>query len=114
VLNKEGLKNTWFRPVHFKPFYGTFLTVPCQGVQVHFDPRTAENLIEINFRLMRALGAERILAAAPKRHAMFDKVCGTDEVRKVLSSGGDLDAEFAKWRAECDQFRKERAASLLY
>jgi uncharacterized protein YbbC (DUF1343 family) len=114
VLNKEGLKNTWFRPVHFKPFYGTFLTVPCQGVQVHFDPRTAENLIEINFRLMRALGAERILAAAPKRHAMFDKVCGTDEVRKVLSSGGDLDAEFAKWRAECDQFRKERAGSLLY
>jgi uncharacterized protein YbbC (DUF1343 family) len=113
-LNKEGLKNTWFRPVHFKPFYGTFLTVPCQGVQVHFDPRTAQSLIEINFRLMWALGPDRILAAAPKRHAMFDKVCGTDEVRKVLAEGGDLDALFAKWRTECDQFRKERADSLLY
>ena len=114
AMNKEGLKNTWFRPVHFKPFYGTFLTLPCQGVQVQFDPRTAENLVEINFRLMRALGADRILAAAPKRHAMFDKVCGTDEIRKALMAGDELQPLFAKWRKECEQFRKDNAAVLLY
>ena len=114
AMNKQRLKDVWFRPVHFKPFYGTFLTMACEGVQVHFDPRSAENLVEINFRLMRALGADRLLDAAPKRHAMFDKVCGTDEVRKTLMDGGDLDALFAKWRSECDQFKKERTVLLLY
>jgi len=114
AMNRQQIKNVRFRPVHFTPFYGTFLTLPCQGVQVQFDPKTAENLVEINFRLMRALGAERILAAAPKRHAMFDKVCGTDEVRKVLESDGDLDALFAKWRKECEEFKQKRAESLLY
>ena len=114
AMNAQKLKDVWFRPVFFKPFYGTFLTLPCQGVQIHFEPRTAENLVEINFRLMRSLGADRLLDAAPKRHAMFDKVCGTDEVRKVLSSCGDLEALFAKWRKECEEFKKERAPSLLY
>jgi uncharacterized protein YbbC (DUF1343 family) len=114
VMNAKGPKNVVFRPVHFVPFYGTFLTLPCEGVQVQFDPHTAENLVEINYRLIEALGADRIFAAAPKRHAMFDKVTGTDEARKVLTAGGDLEAVFGKWRRECEQFKTDRAGALLY
>jgi uncharacterized protein YbbC (DUF1343 family) len=114
VMNQVGPKHVLFRPLHFVPFYGTFLTMPCEGVQVQFDPRTAENLVEINYRLIETLGADRIFAAAPKRHAMFDKVSGTDEPRKVLTAGGDLNALFAKWQQQCEAFKKDRTPALLY
>jgi uncharacterized protein YbbC (DUF1343 family) len=114
AMNAQGPKNVTYRPLHFVPFYGTFLTLPCEGVQVHLDPRTAENLVEINYRLIQTLGAQRLFDAAPKRHQMFDKVSGSDEPRKVLTSGGDLNALFAKWKRECEAFRREVKDALIY
>jgi uncharacterized protein YbbC (DUF1343 family) len=114
AMNGQHMSGVAFRPVHYKPFYATFLTVPCQGVQVHLDGHAAENLVEINFRMLEALGAKQMLDAAPKRMAMFDKVCGSDEARKALSEGRDLGKLFAKWRRECDEFRKTREKYLLY
>ena len=31
----------------FKPFYATFAKEPCQGVQVHIDPKRAETIVEM-------------------------------------------------------------------
>ena len=103
-----------FRPVRYKPFYATFKTELCQGVQVHADPRSAESLVEVNYRILEAMDAPAVLKAAEKRHAMFDKVSGTDEIRIALEQGKDLEPIFAKWRAGCEAFRKERAGWLLY
>jgi uncharacterized protein YbbC (DUF1343 family) len=114
AMNAQAPAAVTFRACAFKPNYGTFLTLPCQGVQIHFDPHTAGNLVEINYRLIRALGAERMFQAAPKRWAMFDKVSGSDEPRKVLMDGGDLDALFAKWKKQTEKFKAERAEFLLY
>jgi hypothetical protein len=77
----------YFRSVRFKPFYATFAKEVCQGVQVHIDPKRAETIVEINYRLMEAIGAKKILEEAPKRHDMFDKVNGSDEVRTVPDGG---------------------------
>jgi uncharacterized protein YbbC (DUF1343 family) len=103
-----------FRSVRFKPYYATFAKETCQGVQVHADPRTAGTLVEINFRLLEALGAKAIFDKAPKRHEMFDKVCGSDEPRRYLTEGRDLAPLFEKWRGKCDEFRTARATFLLY
>jgi uncharacterized protein YbbC (DUF1343 family) len=113
-LNAAGLEGVYFGPARFKPFYAQFKDEPCQGVQVHIDPKHAASIVEINFRVMDALNAGKILAEAPKRHAMFDKVCGSDEARKTLMDGGDLAALFTKWRGECEQFSKQRRQWLLY
>jgi uncharacterized protein YbbC (DUF1343 family) len=133
-----------FRPVHFRPFYGTFAGEACRGVQVHIDPKTAKSLVEVNYRLLKYLGAKKLFAAGDAkaqkqaedaadarakksgkaqatrpvkfdaRTRMFDKVSGSDEPRKWLESGKPLDELFAKWRKECDAFRKEREKFLLY
>jgi len=113
-LNGTGIAGVYFGPARFRPFYAQFKDEPCQGVQVHIDPKQAGSIVEINFRVMEALNAGKILADAPKRHAMFDKVCGSDEARKVLMNGGNLDALFAKWRGQCAQFSSRRAQWLLY
>jgi len=113
-LNGTGIAGVYFGPARFKPFYAQFKDEPCQGVQVHIDSKQAGSIVEINFRVMEALNAGKILADAPKRHAMFDKVCGSDEARKVLMNGGNLDTLFAKWREQCAKFSSQRAQWLLY
>lgn len=104
----------FFRSVRFKPFYATFKTEMCQGVQVHIDPKRAGTIVEINYRLMEALGAKKILEEAPKRHDMFDKVNGSDEARMYLVEGKDLGELFAKWKAQCAEFKEARKKYLLY
>jgi uncharacterized protein YbbC (DUF1343 family) len=68
VAKSEKPKGVYFRSIRFKPFYATFAKEPCQGVQVHIDPKRAETIVEINYRLMETLGAKKILEDAPKRH----------------------------------------------
>lgn len=107
-------EGVFFRSVRFKPFYATFKTELCQGVQVHIDPKRAGTIVEINYRLMEALNAKKILEEAPKRHDMFDKVNGSDEARRYLTEGKDLSELFAKWKRQCDQFKDARKKYLLY
>jgi uncharacterized protein YbbC (DUF1343 family) len=104
-----------FRPARFKPFYATFAGQKCQGVQIQADPRRAPSLVEINYRLLEAMDAPTLIAAAAaERHSMFDKANGTDAVRKILAGGGNLGPLFVQWRRECEQFRQERRKWLIY
>ena len=137
-----GQPGVYFRTLRYKPFYATNVGEACQGVQVHLDPHAAPSLVEINYRLIEALGGEKIMAAATRpasqpatarsttgpatlpntagaidihsRRAMFDKVTGSDDVGDALARGDDLEPIFARWRAECDAFKTRRAKYLLY
>ncbi|MFN4243022.1 MAG: exo-beta-N-acetylmuramidase NamZ domain-containing protein [Tepidisphaerales bacterium] len=104
----------FFQPVRFRPFYATHARTPCQGVHVRIDPKTPENLTEINFRLLQALDAPELLAQSKNRHRMFDQVVGSPEARELLQSGGDLRPLFQRWRQESERFRETRAPHLLY
>jgi len=107
-------QGVYFRSARFKPFFATFAGEACRGVQVHIDPRSAETLVEINFRLMQALNARELLAKSQKRWGMFDKANGSDEVRKALLREEDLEPLFESWRQQCAEFREERKPHLLY
>jgi uncharacterized protein YbbC (DUF1343 family) len=141
-LDGEALANAMpkqrgvvYRPAHFKPFYGTFKGEKCEGVQVHIDPKTAENIVEINYRLARLIGAPMLFRVTeqvfqkqeneaakkakrkPKtveRYKMFDKVSGSDEPRKWLLSEKPLEPLFEQWRRECTSFGNARKKYLLY
>lgn len=47
-----------------------------------------------------------------KRH--FDRLCGTDAVRRTVLGGGDLDSLIASWQTELREFGKLREKYLLY
>lgn len=104
----------YFQPARWVPHAGNLKDLYCQGVQVRIDPHTQENLVEINFRLMKALNGKGLLEAAPKRHLMFDKVTGSPAMRTSMSENGDLDAMFAEWRKESEAFRESRKKYLMY
>jgi uncharacterized protein YbbC (DUF1343 family) len=151
-LNGEALaqamprhKGIDFRACHFRPFYGTFKGEPCQGVQMHWpDPKSAEDIVQINYELLSLLDAgelfrladERALieAIAAKKAAlmknrkkaatqpfkwdprskMFDKVSGSDEPRQWLIDRKPISELFAKWKKQCAEFRESRKPYLLY
>jgi uncharacterized protein YbbC (DUF1343 family) len=111
---REGRPGLYFRPARFKPFYGMFEGRTCRGVQVHIDPKTAPTLVEVNYRLIAALGGAKVMKDGAKRHGSFDKASGSDEPRKWITQGKDLEPLFARWRAECEKFRSGRKKYLLY
>jgi len=102
-----------FRPVWFKPFYSRFKGEVCQGVQVHLDLDREVNLVEINFKLAQALGG-RYMFGDGSRDRSFDRATGSNEARILLLEDAPLDGLFARWRQQCEQFRKDREPYLLY
>jgi uncharacterized protein YbbC (DUF1343 family) len=114
TLNAQQIAGVYFRPAHYRPWFAQFKDQVCHGVQVHVDPKTAGSIVEINFRMMQAMGGREILEQSPERHRMFDKVCGSDEARRYLLEGRDLGDLFAKWKSDCEKFREQRRAYLLY
>lgn len=115
-LNARRLAGVFFRPIYFKPFYGRFQGQMCGGVQIHLlDPRGVE-LTPIQFH---ALDAARKLEEgfdpfANKRSDMFDKVCGTDGMRRLLEAGRPVEELLAFWNEGVEEFRQRRSKYLMY
>lgn len=115
-LNSRGFPGVTFRACSFAPYYALYKGQTCGGVQIHItDYRTAP-LTRLNFELMdaaRKLGApiEFFPGGKPK---LFDKVCGTDSVRKDFLAGRSSAEIWEKWDAASEGFKKARAPYLLY
>jgi len=90
ALNALQLAGIHFRPIHFKPFYSTFKGEQCEGVQLHITDYKSVRLTEIQFYIMQELARlypERMVfdCANPSRFDMFDKVCGSNQIRLRFS-----------------------------
>jgi uncharacterized protein YbbC (DUF1343 family) len=48
------------------------------------------------------------------RDAMFDKVCGTDGIRKRFEENRPIEEIISFWESDTDDFKKLRAEYLLY
>jgi uncharacterized protein YbbC (DUF1343 family) len=120
VLNGYRLPGVQFQPVTFKPYYASYKDQIVGGVQVYFtDPANAP-LTAINYYAMEALKtvADRDLFAEAmkekKKFDMFDKVNGTDAMRRALQEGKTAAEIVASWRAGEAKFRADRQQFLLY
>lgn len=113
----EGFR---FRPIHYKPFYGSGKDIEQHGVQIYLtDPATEALLTLVPFYVMQELAAmypaQKPLAAAASRVSMFDKVLGTDRMRRLFTGAGyKVTPEMkALWRPS-EAFLVKRSGYLLY
>lgn len=116
ALNAAQIPGVYFRPIHFKPYYGTGKDEVCHGVQIHFQDPARTPLTEIQFHAMvyvRDKHTDHPLFGA-KRDNMFDKVCGRDSVRQAFLAGAGIADILKVWREGVDEFGKSRAKYLLY
>ncbi len=115
-LNGRRPAGVIFRPLFYKPYYIRDVGTRYGGVQLHITDRDRVDLTGIQFHVMdavRRMHPDRPLFGT-KRDDMFDKVCGTDRIRRMFLEGRNISEILAFWHAGREAFRQARRPYLLY
>ncbi len=118
-LNGLQLPGVIFRPIHYKPYFSTLEGKMVHGVQIHITDAAAAPLTLLQFYIMQEahrLWPDKNLFTMcdPSRHAMFDKVCGTDEVRKTFTKNFRVSDIMGLWTDDIPAFRAKASKYFLY
>jgi uncharacterized protein YbbC (DUF1343 family) len=117
-LGGLGLPGVLFRPAFFRPAFGKHQDAACQGVQIHVTAPRQYQAVRTGFEILAA--ARRLW---PARFAWrtdaegkfsFDRLAGTDAVRRQLDAGILVDELLAEWEGQQAAFRQVRGRYLLY
>lgn len=118
-LNSYSLPGVHFRPLYVKPFYGHSKGINIEGVQIHITDYEAAQLTLIQFYVAQALaeldGDKALFDHANReRYSMFDKVCGSDKVRKLFSQRHKVEDILDYWSTGVEQFKEVKQKYHLY
>ena len=119
ALNAYNLEGLYFRPIHYKPFYGYGTEEYLQGVQIHITDYEKAALTEIQFYIMEAVARlypEKAIIenANESRFQMFDKVVGSDYIRINFAKNNRFDDIRKYWYKDVDAFRNLSKKYHLY
>lgn len=90
-LNASHFPGVRFHPFHYTPFFGRFAGKPCHGAMIILTDRKAFLPVTTQYLILGTLKAlypsqfQKGLADSAGRGEMFNKVCGTPEVLRILS-----------------------------
>lgn len=118
-MNALRVPGVSFRPIYLKPFYATFKGEFIQGVQVHLTDARRAALGELQFLVMQELATlypshNPLQEADSVRLRMFDKVCGSPEIRRRFSRRFRWDDVRDYWMKDADAFRRLSRKYYLY
>ena len=119
ALNSLNLAGLHFRPIYYKPFYGSGKDKYYQGVQVHIIDYEKAVLSEVQFHVLQVaarLYPENVIIANASENgiAMFDKVLGTDYIRINFQRNNRFDDIRDYWYKDVSAFRKLSEKYYLY
>ncbi|MBD5219534.1 MAG: DUF1343 domain-containing protein [Bacteroidales bacterium] len=115
-LNEMNIPGVMFRPIHIKPFYAVGKGENLQGVEVYVTDVEAAPLALTQFYVMEALADmypdhKPFEVGDKSRFNMFDKVCGSKEIRRRFSENYKVADIEECWNKDNESFR---AASKKY
>jgi len=118
-LNSLKLAGVIFRPVHYKPYYSTLQGILVHGVQIHLTDPSAAPLSLLQFYIMQEahrLRPDKNLfeMCNPSRLSMFDKVCGTDDIRKEFTKAFRVSDIIGLWTDGIPEYRVKASKYFLY
>ncbi|MBP5210923.1 MAG: DUF1343 domain-containing protein [Bacteroidales bacterium] len=117
-LNSLQLPGVTFRPINIQPFFGSGAGKEHRGVQIYITDYSKASLTEIQFRVMEATvknyPGHKPFTASESSYAMFDKVLGTDYIRKTLAKECNFSAIQEFWRKDTEAFKKLSQKYYLY
>ena len=106
-----------------KPFFVTSVDVnqekkEVHGVQTYITDVDAANLTLTQFYFLQVMHElypdVQIFEQNPKRYAMFDKVCGTKEIRERFTRRYKVEDIIQYWTKDAEAFRLRSAKYYLY
>lgn len=118
-LSARNIPGVEFRPIHIKPFYSTGQGKNLQGVEIYITDRIKAPITMIQFHAMEILAdmypQGRIFENADeKRFNMFDKVCGSKEIRERFSQNYKVADIEDYWNKDNESFRRKSSKYHLY
>jgi len=118
-LNQLNLPGILFRPIYFTPFYAVGKDQSLQGVQVYIVNYKKANLCEIQFYVIQEIAKlypdHSVLEHAnDDRLKMFDKVCGSKQIRQLFIQRNLWQDVSSYWNKDVDTFRKVAKQYYLY
>lgn len=118
-LDALDLPGLMFRPIHIKPFYSFGKGENLQGVEVYVTDLQQAPLSLTQFYVMQELADmypdHRAFDVADKsRFNMFDKVCGSKEIRRRFGARYKVDDIRDYWMKDAEPFRAASAKYMLY
>jgi uncharacterized protein YbbC (DUF1343 family) len=118
-MNALALPGVFFRPVHYKPYYSVSSGKVVHGVQIHFTDAKKAPLSLLQFYLLQETyklwpGKNVFALCEQSRLSMFDKVCGTDQVRLEFQKNFSVAAIKDIWMKDIPAFRKKAEKYFLY
>jgi len=118
-LNDLHLPGVLFRPITLKPFYAVGLGKNYSGVQFYLTDYKKVRLTEIQFYVMQEMaalypGKKCFGPDTQKRFDMFDKVCGSDQVRLLMSKNMKVDDMLSYWRKDEGTFKQLSKKYYMY
>ncbi|HBK31065.1 MAG TPA: DUF1343 domain-containing protein [Porphyromonadaceae bacterium] len=119
ALNAKRLPGIIFRPIHLKPYYSVGQGQNYQGVQIHLTDFAKARLSDIQFHVMEVVAQlypeHKVFEHAPEnRFDMFDKVSGSDCIRKEFSKNHRFADIQSYWTKDEDTFRRLSKKYYLY
>jgi len=116
-LNDLNLPGVFFRPLFYKPYYGTFKSQVCEGVQIHLTDPQIYKSYSTGFYIMETvmkMYPEQNLFSKSGRVKMFNKVVGCDWIMNDLKSQVPVPEIEYKWQTELLEFKEIREKYFLY
>lgn len=117
ALNLPGVK---CRAIHIKPFYSTGKGENLQGIQFYIDDIPESSITLLQFYAMEVLADmypdKKIFETTTdkSRFNMFDKVCGTDQIRLRFSKNYKVSDIIDYWTKDAEAFKVKSSKYYLY
>ncbi|MDR1984620.1 MAG: DUF1343 domain-containing protein [Prevotellaceae bacterium] len=117
-MNALNLPGLIFRPIHFRPYYNHAKDIEHHGVQIHITDYQKIPLSLIQFYFLQEIHKQEpdknIFEENAKRINMFDKVCGSDEVRKQFVKNYQVKDIEDIWYSDIPEYKKRIEPYLIY
>ena len=119
ALNALHVPGVIFRPIYLKPFYSVGQGQQLQGVQVHITDYARAPLSPLQFLVMQEVARlwpdRAVFDHADKgRFAMFDKVCGSHQIRERFTKTNRWEDIRPYWEKDVENFRQVSKKYYLY
>jgi uncharacterized protein YbbC (DUF1343 family) len=116
-LESYGLQGISFRTIWYKPYFGSLAGKLVKGLQFFFTDYGKARLTDTQFFVMQAVAElypDKKAFEVVSSIGLFDKVCGTDYVRKEFSKRYKVADIIHYWRKDEDDFRNLSRQYHLY
>lgn len=119
ALNQQEHEGVYFRPYSFQPTMSKYAGEVCQGVHVHVLDRSLFQPLKVWLAVIETIAelySDDFAWLPPYINGVqhFDRLIGTEDVRKQIDIRESLDSLFAEWKQFQREFEVKRQDYLLY